>query len=70
VDKSRFLTIDFKLLWEYIGYITNKKVLNMKNYTMKQIKKAWFSAYNEDIKIEYKGFITLLKKQLKQVKTK
>jgi len=42
----------------------------MKNYTMKQIKKAWFSAYNEDIKIEYKGFITLLKKQLKEVKTK
>jgi hypothetical protein len=53
-----------------MGYIINKKVLNMKNYTIKQIRKAWLSAYNEDIKIEYKGFINLLKKQLKQVKTK
>lgn len=70
MGKSRFLTIDIEIRWEYMGYIINKKVLNMKNYTIKQIRKAWFSAYNEDIKIEYKGFINLLKKQLKQVKTK
>ena len=42
----------------------------MKNYTMKQIKKAWYCAYNENINTEYKGFISLLKKQLKEVKTK
>ena len=37
----------------------------MKTYTLKEIKKAWSNAYNEDIKTEYKGFITLLK-QLKR----
>jgi hypothetical protein len=34
----------------------------MQKYTIKEIKKAWANAYNEDIKTEYKGFITLLKK--------
>lgn len=34
----------------------------MQKYTLKEIKKAWSNAYNEDIKKEYKGFITLLKK--------
>jgi hypothetical protein len=38
---------------------------NMKTYTLKEIKKAWSTAYNEDIKAEYKGFIILLK-QLKK----
>jgi hypothetical protein len=42
----------------------------MKAYTLKEIKKAWSNAYNEDIKTEYKGFIALLKKQLTKVKTK
>ena len=41
----------------------------MQKYTLKEIKKAWSNAYNEDIKIEYKGFITLLKKQLTKEKT-
>ena len=31
MNKSRLLTIDFKLLWEYIGYIINKKVFKMIN---------------------------------------
>lgn len=42
----------------------------MKAYTLKEIKKAWSNAYNEDIKKEYKGFITLLKKQLTKVNKK
>ena len=35
----------------------------MKKYTLKEIKKAWQNAYNENIETEYKGFITSLKKQ-------
>ena len=40
----------------------------MKAYTLKEIKKAWSYAYNEDIKKEYKGFITLLKQLKKDIK--
>jgi len=29
-------------------------------YTLKEIKKAWSLAYNENISKEYKGFIKLL----------
>ena len=36
------------------------------NYTIKDIKKAWSNAYNEDIRTEYKGFISSLKKINKQ----
>ena len=42
----------------------------MRAYTLKQIKKAWSNAYNEDIKTEYKGFISLLKKLKTKEKTK
>ena len=40
----------------------------MKTYTLKEIKKAWSTAYNEDIKAEYKGFIILLKQLKKDTK--
>ena len=30
-------------------------------FTLKEIKKAWSNAYNENIKTEYKGFINSLK---------
>jgi hypothetical protein len=33
----------------------------MKKYTLKEIKKAWNNAYNENIETEYKGFINSLK---------
>ena len=35
----------------------------MKKYTLKEIKKLWYFAYNEDLAKEYKGFFNLLKKQ-------
>ena len=34
----------------------------MKQYTLKEIKKLWYLAYNEDLAKEYKGFFNLLKK--------
>ena len=42
----------------------------MQKYTLKEIKKAWSNAYNENIKTEYKGFISLLKKPKTKDKTK
>jgi len=35
----------------------------MKQYTLKEIKKLWYLAYDEDMTTEYKGFLNLLKKQ-------
>ncbi len=40
----------------------------MQKYTLKEIKKAWSNAYNENIKTEYKGFINLLKQLKKDLK--
>lgn len=40
----------------------------MKTYTLREIKKAWSNAYNENIKTEYKGFINLLKRLKKDIK--
>ena len=41
----------------------NRKDNKMKQYTLKEIKKLWHFAYNEDLAKEYKGFFNLLKKQ-------
>ena len=38
----------------------------MKQYTLKEIKKLWHFAYNEDLAKEYKGFLNLLKKNKKE----
>jgi hypothetical protein len=38
----------------------------MKQYTLKEIKKLWHFAYNEDLAKEYKGFFNLLKKNKKE----
>ena len=35
----------------------------MKTYTLEQIKKSWYSVYNENIETDYKGFINILKKK-------
>jgi hypothetical protein len=34
----------------------------IKKYTLKEIKKLWNFAYNENLAKEYKGFFNLLKK--------
>jgi hypothetical protein len=39
----------------------NRKENKMKKYTLKEIKKLWHFAYNEDLAKEYKGFFNLLK---------
>ena len=41
----------------------NRKENQMKQYPLKEIKKLWYFAYNEDLAKEYKGFFNLLKKQ-------
>jgi hypothetical protein len=38
----------------------------MKQYTLKEIKKLWYFAYNEDLAKEYKGFFNLLKNKTKK----
>jgi hypothetical protein len=38
----------------------------MKKYTLKEIKKLWHFAYNEDLAKEYKGFFNLLKNKTKK----
>jgi hypothetical protein len=44
----------------------NRKENKMKKYTLKEIKKLWHFAYNEDLAKEYKGFFNLLKNKTKQ----
>ena len=41
----------------------------MKKYTLKEIKKLWHFAYNEDLSKQYKGFFNLLKNKTER-KTK
>ena len=56
-----------KILFVLIVIIrTNRKDNKMKKYTLKEIKKLWHFAYNEDLAKEYKGFFNLLKKQYKK----
>ncbi len=38
----------------------------MKKYTLKEIKKFWHFAYNEDLSKQYKGFFNLLKRKDKK----
>jgi hypothetical protein len=38
----------------------------MKQYTLKEIKKLWYFAYNEDLAKEYNGFFNLLKNKTKK----
>jgi hypothetical protein len=40
-----------------------RKNNKMKKYTLKEIKKLWHFAYNEDLAKEYKGFFKLLKRK-------
>ena len=40
-----------------------RKENKMKKYTLKEIKKLWHFAYNEDLAKEYKGFFKLLKRK-------
>ena len=42
----------------------------MKKYTLKEIKKLWHFAYNEDLAKEYKGFFNLLKNETKKNEVK
>ena len=47
----------------------NRKENKMKKYTLKEIKKLWHFAYNEDLSKQYKGFFNLLKNKTER-KTK
>jgi dihydroorotase-like cyclic amidohydrolase len=44
----------------------NRKENKMKKYTLKEIKKLWHFAYNEDLAKEYKGFFNLLKNNIRK----
>jgi hypothetical protein len=41
----------------------------IKKYTLKEIKKLWHFAYNENLAKEYKGFFNLLKKTKQKEET-